>query len=330
MAVRIVVDVMGADRPPEELAAGALAAAERLPIQLILVGRRRLIEPHIPPEAPAEIVDCEGFVAPEAPPVQAIRQRGTSVVRGLEMVKGGEADGFLSSGNTGAVVAASLAVLGRLAGVKRPGLCASLPTLAGKQALVIDAGATAEPKPPHLAQFAHMGRLFAQEVLGIPEPTIGLLSIGSEALKGDKLVRAAHKLLEKEPGFAGNVEPHELLIHRPVDVVVTGGFAGNLVIKALEGGAEAVWEAFKRRSSASLQGRLGAGLLRGSLREVARQLRYDRYNGAPLLGVQGLVMLAHGRSTARAMEAAVERTFWATQAGLVARIREGLSQGAES
>lgn len=328
MAIRIVVDVMGVDRPPDELVTGALAAAGRLPIHLILAGRRRLIEPHLPEDAHAEVLDCEEFVPQDAPPVQAIRMKGTSILRGLELVAQGKAEAFLSPGNTGAVVAASLLVLGRIPGIKRPGICASIPTLKGKELLLIDAGATADPKPEHLLQFADMGRLYAQEVLGIPEPTIGLLSIGEETIKGDKLVRAAHRLLARRPDFVGNVEPHGLLTERPVDIVVSGGFAGNLTIKALEGGAEGTWTALKDELRTSIRTYVGATLLRPTLRNLVRKMRYDRYNGAPLLGVQGLVMVAHGRSSPSAMEAAVERTFWVAKAELVGRTASKLSHGA--
>jgi len=328
MAIRIVVDVMGVDRPPDELVTGALAAAGRLPIHLILAGRRRLIEPHLPADAHAEVLDCEEFVPQDAPPVQAIRMKGTSILRGLELVAQGKAEAFLSPGNTGAVVAASLLVLGRIPGIKRPGICASIPTLRGKELLLIDAGATVDPKPEHLLQFAAMGHLYAQEVLGIPEPTIGLLSVGEETTKGNKLVRAAHRLLSQRSGFVGNVEPHDLLTERPVDIVISGGFAGNLTIKALEGGAEATWTALKDELRTSLRARVGATLLRPTLCALVGRMRYDRYNGAPLLGVQGLVMVAHGRSAPSAMEAAVERTFWAATAELVGRVTSKLSHGA--
>ena len=186
-------------------------------------------------------------------------------------------------------------------------------------------GATADPRPEHLAQFADMGVLYAREVLGFPQPRVGLLSIGTEPLKGDKLVRSAHALLAQRPDFVGNVEPHQLIIERPADVVVTGGFAGNLTIKALEGGAEATWAALKSAVGGTLRYKLGAVLLKPALKSLAGKMSYDRYNGAPLLGVRGLVMVAHGRSSSRAMEAAVERTYWAAKAEVVGRISTALS-----
>jgi glycerol-3-phosphate acyltransferase PlsX len=326
MALKIVVDVMGADRPPGDLVRGALSAAARLPIHLVFVGQRQLIEPWIAKDAPAEIVDAPAFVPPDAPPVRAARDRNTSIVRGLELLADGKAKALLSPGNTGAVVAASLLVLGRLPGVKRPGICASLPTLKGRELLLIDAGATADPRPEHLVQFAEMGTLYAREVLNFPQPRVGLLSIGSEPLKGDKLVRNAYTLLRARSDFAGNVEPHELLPHRPVDVVVAGGFAGNLTIKALEGGVEAGWLTLRSALSGGVRNRLGGLLLRPALQALARQMSYDRYNGAPLLGVQGLVMIAHGRSSPQAMEAAVEKTYWAAKVGVVEGIAAALSR----
>lgn len=318
------MDVMGADRPPGELVAGALAAARRLPIQLLLVGDRRLIEPHLPAAARVEVLHAPQFVPPHAPPVQAARRKDTSLARGLEALKQGKADAFLSPGNTGAVVAAALLTLGRLPGVKRPGLCASLPTLVGKEFLLIDVGATADPKPEHLVQFAIMGRLYAQEVLGFPQPSVGLLSIGTEPEKGDKLVRATHALLQGEDWFSGNVEPHDLLTRRPVDVVVCGGVPGNLTLKALEGGAEAAWTALRSAFLGSVRGKLAGLLARSALKGLAQKLSYDSYNGAPLLGVAGLVLVAHGRSSAAAMEGAVQRAFWAAQAKITHRLAEKL------
>ncbi|MFO8034427.1 MAG: phosphate acyltransferase PlsX [Candidatus Bipolaricaulota bacterium] len=330
MAYTIAIDVMGADRPPRDIISGSLQAAGRLPIQLVFVGRRRSVEPHLPPDAEAELVDCEQVVEQSEPPVQAVRRKESSLVRGVNLVAEGKADAFLSPGNTGAVVGAALLKLGRLPGVHRPGLCAALPTLSGREVLVIDAGATVDPQPAHLVQFAQMGRIYAQEVVGIAEPKLGLLNIGAEPIKGDKLCREAYKLLSEVPRFAGNVEPHELLSARPVDVAVSGGFAGNLTIKALEGGAEMVLEGFRGAASKSRRGKLGGLFMKSSLRELAAQLRYDRHNGAPLLGVRKLVVAAHGRSSPEAMEAAVVRTFLALQVGLVGRLGDTLgASGAE-
>ncbi|MFH1609283.1 MAG: phosphate acyltransferase PlsX [Candidatus Bipolaricaulota bacterium] len=316
MKPRIVVDVMGADHPPAELAAGAVRAAAGLPIRLVLAGRRTDLPPNLPKTV--EVLDCTAVGTGESP-VQAARKGDTSIARGIEAVATGHADAFLSPGNTGAVVSAALLRLGRLPGVLRPGLCASLPTLAG-EVLLIDAGATADPKPVHLLQFADLGTIYAREVLGIPRPTVGLLNIGTEPGKGDKLARAAHDLLSGRDGFSGNVEPHTILTERPVDVVVSGGFVGNLFLKAIEGGAEAVLAATRAALMGSPRAKLGAWLARPALRGVAQKLRYEEHNAAPLLGVNGLVVVAHGRSDARALEGALRRTYQACQAGIVEKL----------
>jgi len=324
MSHTIAIDVMGGDRPPQDIISGALRAAGRLPVHVVFVGRRRSIEPHLPPDADAELVDCEQIVSQSEPPVQAVRRKDSSLVRGIELVAEEKADAFLSPGNTGALVGAALLKLGRLPGVHRPALCAALPTLSGREVLMVDAGATSDPRPAHVLQFAHMGRIYAQEIIGIDEPSLGLLNIGNEPIKGDKLSRETFKLLSQTPGFVGNVEPHELLTKRPVDVAVSGGFAGNMTVKALEGGAELVLDGLRAAATKSARAKLGALFMRASLRELAAQLRYDRHNGAPLLGVRKLVMAAHGRSSPEAMEAAVLRTFLALQVGLVGRLGEAL------
>ncbi len=308
---------MGADRPPAELAAGAIRAAEKLPIQLILVGHRSDLPARLPDSV--GVLDCARPAGYGDSATRAARRSDTSIGRGLDAVGRGEADAFLSPGSTGAVVSAAILRLGRLSGVLRPGLCASLPTLNG-EVLLIDAGATADPKPAHLAQFADLGVAYAREVLGIPSPTVGLLNIGAEQGKGDRVTREAHALLSRRDGFAGNVEPHTILATRPVDVVVSGGFAGNLFIKAVEGGAEAVLGSLNGALRSSLRARLGAWLARGALRAVARQLRYEEHNAAPLLGVTGLVTVAHGRSDARAMEGGLRRTYQACKAQIVTKL----------
>lgn len=297
---------MGADRPPGELAAGALRAAEDLPITVILAGPRAELPP-LPPEVEV--------VAPSA--------GESSIEVGIAALAAGRADAFLSPGSTGAVVRAAVLGLGRLPGLLRPGLCVSLPTLRG-EALLIDGGATADAKPAYLLQYADLGAAYARAVLGIPSPTVGLLNIGEEPGKGDRLTREAHELLSDRGGFIGNVEPHVILTERPADVIVAGGFTGNLLLKALEGGAEAVLAATRHALESSLRARLGGLLARPALRGVARQLRYEEHNAAPLLGVRGLVTVAHGRSDARAIGGALRRTFRACQAGVVAKVASAL------
>ncbi len=317
---------MGADNPPSELISGAQAAARRLPLNLILVGNKKEIHPHLDPTLPVEVVHAPDVVRMDEPPLKASRKRDSSLVKGIRILADGRAEAFLSPGNTGAVVAASVFTLGRIPGVLRPGICAAVPTLQGRELYLIDAGATVDCKPYNLFQFAVMGEIYAREILGVEEPRMGLLNVGEEEIKGDKLTREAHKLLKGKNNFVGNVEPHGLVSERPVDVVVCPGFAGNLTIKALEGGAEMVWRALGKAIQDSPGGKLAAFLIKKKVTELSMLLSYERYNGAPLLGVKGLVFIAHGRSNAAAMEAAVERTFWAVKTGLMERVAEGLSR----
>lgn len=298
---------MGADRSPAELACGVIRAAEKLPLHLVLAARQEDLPPDLP--STVEVIECS-----EEP------GGGGSIARGIDAVRTGNAQAFLSPGSTGAVVRAAVLRLGRLPGVLRPGLCASLPTLRG-EVLLIDAGATADPKPEHLAQFAKLGRAYAQGILGIPRPTVGLLNIGTEEGKGDRLTRAAHDLLLTAEGFVGNVEPHTLLAERPADVVVCGGFAGNLLLKTAEGGTEALLAMLKEALRRSPRTKLGAWLAQSAFRSVGKRLRYEEHNAAPLLGVNGLVLIAHGRSDAQAMGGALRRAFLACQAGIVEALR---------
>lgn len=322
MKPRIVVDVMGADRPPAVLVEGVLRVAAELPMTLILAGRRRDLPRDLP--ATVQILDCalpegDGGASVHAPP-----HGETSITHGVNAVARGEADAFLSPGSTGAVVRAAVLRLGRLPGVLRPGLCASLPTLKG-EVLLIDAGATADPKPAHLLQFADLGAAYARAVLGVASPSVGLLNIGTEHGKGDRLTRSAHALLAGRGGFVGSVEPHTILTERPVDVVVSGGFSGNLFLKAVEGGAEAVLATLKGSLRASARAKLGAWLARRALHAVARRLRYEQHNAAPLLGVDGLVTVAHGRSDAQAIGGALRRTYQACQSRVVETLRTCLT-----
>lgn len=310
---------MGGDRPPAELAAGVVRAAADLPVHLIVTAPRSLLPP-LPHGV--EVLECSPAATAKGALSHALGEE-TSIARGLEALRRGEADAFLSPGSTGAVVATALLRLGRLPGILRPGLCVSLPTLKG-EALLIDGGATADPKPAYLAQFADLGMTYAREVLGITNPTFGLLNIGTEQGKGDRLTREVYPLLSGRPGFVGNVEPHQILTGRPADVVVSGGFAGNLVLKALEGGAEAVLAATQAALRSSARARLGGLLARPGLRAVRKMLRYEEYNAAPLLGVRGLVAVAHGRSDALAMAGALRRLYRACEARIVERIASAL------
>jgi glycerol-3-phosphate acyltransferase PlsX len=240
-------------------------------------------------------------------PLQAVRQNPRStIVVGMELVKRGQAQAFVSAGNTGAVMAAALLALGRQPGVERPALAGVLPARAGKRVLLLDVGANADCRPSHLVQFAEMGRAFARAALGVPEPRVGLVSIGEEDSKGNQLVIEANERLRKSKviNFYGNVEGTDLAAGT-VDVAVTDGFTGNVILKTAEGAAGFIPAERRAALQARLQYRLAAAVLRPALSAMRRRLDYAEYGGAPLLGVRGVVIVAHGKSDSRAITNAV-------------------------
>jgi glycerol-3-phosphate acyltransferase PlsX len=221
-------------------------------------------------------------------------------------MRDGEVQAVVSAGNSGAFMACAFVVLGTLPGIERPAIAAPVPR-PGRPGVLLDAGANADCKPSHLVQFAQMGRIYAHDVLGIDRPTVGLLSIGEEASKGTGLTKAAHKLLAEmgaEINFIGNIEPHHVFSPE-ADVVVCDGFTGNVVLKTMEGTASTLFDSVKAALTADLWARLGAVLLRKSLRQLALSFDYATYGGALLLGVNGICVVSHGRSDARAISAAI-------------------------
>jgi glycerol-3-phosphate acyltransferase PlsX len=298
-AVTVALDVMGGDRAPAETVAGACRAAEPGVLDVLLVGDERAIRHALggapPPglaveHAPEAIGDGDG---PEA-----VRSRPhSSLARALGAVREGRAAACVSMGPTGAVVAAALLALRRLPGVLRPALAATLPADGGP-VLLIDAGANADPRPEQLVQFAQMGTLVAEDLLRIPEATCGLLSIGEEAGKGSQVVREANVLLAAAPGvrFRGNVEGHDLLT-RAVDVVVTDGFTGNVVLKTAEGTAQHALRRLRATALGSARGRAGGLLLRPTVRALRAEMHPDTYGGAWLVGLDALVVIGHGSSS---------------------------------
>lgn len=330
--MRILVDVMGGDLPPAELVRGGITAGREAEIEVGFVGDPDIIRTALSKNSEKEgrlfsIVPATQVIRMDDPPVRAVREkRDSSLVKGLLALKQGEGDAFVSPGNTGAVVAGAIFTLGRLPGVPRPGIAALLPTLAEKELLIIDVGATVDCTPPHLLHFALMGGSYARDVLRIPDPRIGLLNIGTEETKGNKLTQRAFELLEKSPlPFAGNVEGHDLLTDPAVDVVVCDGFVGNVFLKAVEGGVSAV-TGFLRDglSRGGVRVKLGGLLFKPVFSSLRSLLSYERHGGAPLLGVNGVVVIGHGRSDAAAIAGAILAAKRAVEAGLNERIVQGM------
>jgi glycerol-3-phosphate acyltransferase PlsX len=296
--VRIAVDAMGGDRGPEEIVAGALEARSDT-VAPVLVG------PHGLDTQGLELIEAPDVIAMEDKPAEAVRAKpNSSLVVACRAVREGKADAVVSAGNTGAMLAACLLEIRRLPGVRRPAIAVTIPSRSGASVL-LDSGANADARPEDLLQFAHMGAVFAEEILDVRNPEIRLLSIGEEAEKGNQLTLEAHELLaDSDLNFAGNTEGRDLL-RGGADVVVTDGFTGNVALKLLEGTIRNLLDAFREEITASTQGKLGGLLIRPAARRLRERLDPDTYGGAYLLGLRGLAVIAHGNSSTRAIANAI-------------------------
>lgn len=308
--MKIAVDAMGGDHAPHAIVEGALQAAQALPdVHIILVGDETRIKPlvgsHPPPNI--ELIHASEIITPdEREPAKAIRRKkDSSMAVSLDLVKEKQADAVISAGNTGAFMSGGIFITKRIEGVERPALAPILPTLEGKGVLVLDVGANMDAKPEHLLQYAIMGNIYAQHVMGISRPRIGLLNVGTEELKGNELTKEAFSLFEGQSfHFIGNVEARDIPFG-VCDVVVCDGFSGNILLKSMEGIANAVFQVMKDEFSRSLISKLGASLLRPSFRGIKKKMDYTEYGGAPLLGLQGKCIKAHGSSNAHAVKNAI-------------------------
>ena len=302
--MRIAVDAMGGDHAPADVVLGALEASRSFGIPVGLVGRPERIEPFLTQANTAGadyvVIEASEEIGPDEKPAQAVRQkRLSSIVVGVETVRLGQTDAFVSAGNTGALMTASLLGLGKI--MRRPALGVVLPTLSGKPLLLLDAGASVDARPEDLLEYALAGSLYAEQVLRRREPTVALLNIGSEEGKGNELVRTAYELLKQaEVRFVGNIEGRDL-IAGTVDVVVCDGFVGNIALKVIEGVGTGVFSLLRDELGKGFQTRLGGFLVHERMRSVARRLDYATYGGAPLFGVRGPVIKCHGSSRALAV-----------------------------
>jgi glycerol-3-phosphate acyltransferase PlsX len=320
---------MGGDRGPAEAVAGAVQAAREDGVHVLLVGRRAVVEAELarhrdlPPGL--EVVDAPDVVEMSDQPAQAVRAKPeSSLVVGLAQVRSGRASGFVSPGNSGAVMVAALFGLRRIRGVERPAIAIPFPTLTG-HCLVCDIGANVDCRPEQLVQFAIMGSAYVERVFGRPRPRIGLLSNGEEDSKGNALVHEARPLLRASGlNFVGNVEGKDIFQHH-ADVVVTDGFTGNVVLKVAEGAGAFVGDLIKQEAKRTPLGILAGLLMKPTSARVRRRIDYDEYGGAPLLGVDGVCIIAHGRSNAKAIRSALRVARHAAETGLTDAIRTGIS-----
>ena len=307
--IRIAVDAMGGDRAPAEVVAGALASCDEPGHEVVLVGRPDAIDPLMRGRSfPAErvrIQPAEEVVGMGDPTASALKRRNTSLAVAVQLLHDREVRAVVSAGNSAAFMAYATLRLDTVEGVARPAIAIFLPAPTGKRVL-LDAGANANCKPEHLVQFAHMGAVYARDVLGVASPRVGILSIGEEATKGSGLVKAAHKLLSEDEAlnFVGNVEGTTAFAD-VADVIVCDGFTGNVFLKTAEGTATAMVEVLREAFRSSWRAKLGAWLSAGALREFRRAFDYAAYGGALLLGVKGICVVCHGRSDARAIRGAI-------------------------
>jgi glycerol-3-phosphate acyltransferase PlsX len=330
--LQIAVDAMGGDNAPEAIIAGALMAARRLQFGLLLVGAREAIERELARHTASRSVDIRIVDAPERiemaePAAAALRRKPRASIRlAAEAVRDGQAAALFSAGHTGAAVVAAHAAFRRIPGVDRPALATIIPTRRSP-AVLLDSGATVECRPQHLVQFAVMGSAYARIALGCDSPRVGLLSVGEEESKGNELTRDAHQLLKAAPiCFVGNVEGRHVYSGE-ADVIVCDGFTGNVTLKISEGLVETVERLLLDELSSTVGTRVGYLLSRRAFRRFHKRVDYAEYGGAPLIGLDGLCVIGHGRSSAKAVRNALAMTVRCVREGLVARLSEQMSQG---
>jgi glycerol-3-phosphate acyltransferase PlsX len=319
---RIAVDAMGSDRSPDEIVAGALEARTD-GIEPVLFG-----DPSIDPRG-LELHPTSSVIEMDEKPAEAVRAKPeSSLVASVRAVAEGKADAVVSAGNTGAMLAAGLLELRRIPGVMRPAIAVPIPGRRGPSVL-LDCGANADARPEHLLQFAAMGSVFAEEILGIPNPEVRLLSIGEEPEKGNQLTLEAHELLvASDLNFKGNTEGRDILAGAS-DVVVTDGFTGNVTLKLLEGTILTLFDALRSEIAATALGKLGGLLIRPAARRLRHRLDPDTFGGAYLLGLRGLVVIAHGNSSRTAIANAIRLAARGVDNDVVGRLAARLPQRTE-
>jgi glycerol-3-phosphate acyltransferase PlsX len=329
--MRIAIDAMGGDHGPGSIIDGALVAARHLQIGLLLVGPRAVVEAELlrHPGAGAldvETLDAGDWIGMEEPAAAALRRKPRASIRvAADAVRDGRADALFSAGHTGATVIAAHAAFGRLPGVDRPALAAIVPTRR-TPAVLLDCGATVDCRPPHLVQFALMGSAYARVALACDSPRVGLLSVGEEASKGNELTREAHQLLKRAPvRFIGNVEGRDVYAGG-ADVIVCDGFTGNITLKTSEGLVEAIEGLLHDELSGTFGTRVGYLLSRQAFRRFRRRVDHSEYGGAPLVGLNHLCIVGHGRSSPKAVRNAVHMAARFVEQNLLASLARDFAQ----
>ncbi|HKC87093.1 MAG TPA: phosphate acyltransferase PlsX [Blastocatellia bacterium] len=336
MLTTIAVDAMGGDNAPAIEVEGAIQAARDLRARILLVGREDRIRAELERQGVSnprkqrlhiEIINASEVITMHDPVAQSVRRKRDSSIRvAARLVREGKAHGLVSAGNTGAVMATAKLVLGTLPSVDRPALAGVFPTLKGQGTVLLDVGANAECKPEHLEQFAIMGSIYSRSILGVRNPTVGLMSIGEEDIKGNDLTKESQTLLKDAPvNFIGNVEGRDIFTG-DVDVIVCDGFTGNVILKTSEGLVEAIMGLLKSELGQTVLTQTGAILSRQAFRSVKKRLDYSEFGGAPLLGCKQIALICHGSSTPKAIRNAIRIAKEFYKANLSEHIENELSR----
>jgi glycerol-3-phosphate acyltransferase PlsX len=328
--ITIAVDAMGGDHAPRPEVEGAVVAAREFGVRILLVGHapelRRELAKHSHRGLPIEIVPASEVITMNDSPSQAFRKKKDSSAHvATKLVRGGLADGLISAGNTGAVMAVARFGLGTLSSVDRPALAAPFPTARGGTSVLLDVGANVDSKPAHLVQFAVMGEIYYRAIFGTRRPKVALLSIGEEEMKGNELTREVHTRLKHSTlNFVGNVEGREIF-GGDVDVIVCDGFIGNIALKISEGVAQHIVTLLKDALQSTLSSQVGYVLSRKAYKNFRKKIDYSEYGGAPLLGVRGVTVIGHGSSNAHAIKNAIRVATELVRGGVNERIEQELA-----
>jgi phosphate acyltransferase len=326
--MKLAIDAMGGDHAPKEIVIGAMKAIEAFSdIHITLVGDEAKIKEYLTNSERINILHTTEVILGTDEPVRAVRRKKTaSMVLASQQVADGNADACISAGNTGALMAAGLFVVGRIEGIERPALTPTLPTIGGEGFLLLDVGANVDAKPEHLLQYAIMGSIYCEKVRGTANPRVGLLNIGSEEKKGNDLTKAAFELLKKANiNFIGNVEARDLL-DGVADVVVTDGFTGNMVLKTVEGTALSMFKMLKTTLMSSVKSKLAAAVLKPEFKILKNTLDYSEYGGAGLFGLKAPVIKAHGSSNGQAIFSAIRQTREMVEKDVVGLIKKSIEK----
>lgn len=329
--IKIAVDAMGGDNAPSEIVKGAVeAVGERKDIVVCLTGQEEIIkkelEKYTYQKEQIQIVNASQVIETGEPPVNAIRKKkDSSIVVGMNLVKNGEADGFVSAGSSGAVLVGGQVIVGRIKGVERPPLAPLIPTEKGVS-LLIDCGANVDARPSHLVQFAQMGSIYMEHVMGIKNPRVAIVNIGAEEEKGNALVKETFPLLKECPGinFIGSIEAREIP-HGGADVIVCEAFVGNVILKLYEGVGATMLSMVKKGLMSSLRSKIGALLIKPALKSTLKSFDASQYGGAPLLGLKGLVVKTHGSSKANEVKNSIIQCISFKEQAINEKIKECLT-----